>query len=71
MRQGAGTVVVRVTRGSDVAVTADVHLGSVAVDGNDPRSGLGESTTGASGPDVLTVDVQLAAGVVHVDHVDP
>jgi phage shock protein PspC (stress-responsive transcriptional regulator) len=70
VRQGAGTVVVRVTRGSDVTVTADVHLGSVAVDGNDQRSGLGESTTGASGPNVLTIDVQLAVGVVEVDHVN-
>jgi hypothetical protein len=54
-----------------VTVTADVHLGSVAVDGNDRRSGLGESTTGPSGPNVLSIDVQLAAGIVEVDHVSP
>jgi hypothetical protein len=71
VRQGAGKVVVRVSRGSDVTVTADVHLGSVAVDGNDRRSGLGESTTGPSGPNVLSIDVQLAAGIVEVDHVSP
>ncbi len=61
---------IRVTRGSDVTVTADVHLGSVAVDGNDQRSGLGRAPTGPSGPDVLTIDVELAAGVVEVDHVN-
>lgn len=70
VRQGAGKVVIKVARGSDVAVTAGVHLGSVVVDGNDRRSGVGESTTGATGPNVLSIDVELAVGVVEVDHVD-
>ena len=70
VRQAAGHVRILVAATPAVRIDANVHAGTLQVDGTDAHSGWGFTRTvqtGPAGDPVLTLDVSLADGAVTVD----
>ncbi len=70
VRLAGGEVRLLLPRSLPANVHSNIHLGSVQIDGRDDSNGMnvtGDPITTAS-PDALTVDVQITAGQLEIDH---
>lgn len=72
IRQAAGLILLKVPEGMRVAIHADVHIGRVTVNHEDPsgRQEVGRQfDDGPEGANVFTVNAHVAVGAIEIDYI--